>query len=291
MQMIRKVMGLCCAALVMAGATFGGEVLVKEGESIAFLGDSITQQGAGPATGYVQLVISGLKANGISAKMIPAGIGGNKSNDMLGRLQRDVLDKKPNIMTLSCGVNDVWHQDRNQGVLIDQYKENITAIVDKAMAAGVKPVILTATMITENPDEARNKKLEPYNAFLRELAEQKKLPLADLNVAMWAKLKELNPEKKVQGNLLTVDGVHMNPLGNMVMALGVLQVLGLDDAQLAKAAEAWKNGASGNFGVGVQLTQGQFIELQKVASAQNLSVERLFQRAINNVMEESLKKK
>src|SRR5690606_9289238 len=105
-----------------------------------FLGNSITQQGAGAPTGYVRLVESGLKANGIDVKVIGAGISGHKSNQMLERLQKDVLDKKPTWMTLSCGVNDVWHGER--GVALDDYKKNITAIVDRCAEAGVKVVIL-----------------------------------------------------------------------------------------------------------------------------------------------------
>src|SRR3954453_162601 len=96
-------------ALLCTVAPLRAEILVKSGEKIAFLGDSITQQGWGNSAGYVRLVISGLAANGIDAEPIPAGISGHKSNDMLARLQKDVLDKKPNWMTLSCGVNDVWH--------------------------------------------------------------------------------------------------------------------------------------------------------------------------------------
>jgi len=57
----------------------------------------------------VTLVMRGLEANGVKATSIPAGISGHKSNDMLGGLQNDVLNKKPDWMTLSCGANDVWH--------------------------------------------------------------------------------------------------------------------------------------------------------------------------------------
>ena len=57
----------------------------------------------------MKLVIAGLAANGVEVEAAPAGIGGHKSNDMLARLERDVLSKKPQWMTLSCGVNDVWH--------------------------------------------------------------------------------------------------------------------------------------------------------------------------------------
>ena len=131
----KKSVALIATVAAMAAVsvpTHAQEPLVKNGEKIAFLGDSITQGGQGSPLGYVRLAISGLAANGVKTEMIGAGISGHKSNDMLGRLQRDVIDKKPNWMTLSCGVNDVWHGAN--GVPLDKYKENITAIVDKATA-------------------------------------------------------------------------------------------------------------------------------------------------------------
>jgi lysophospholipase L1-like esterase len=223
----------CIAALIAATFCSAGEIPVKSGEKIAFLGDSITQGGAAPG-GYCRLVISGLEANGIEAIFIGAGISGHKSNQMLARLDKDVISKKPEWMTLSCGVNDVWHHEK--GVPLEDYKKNITEIVDKCQAANIKVMILTSTMIREDQSNADNQKLEGYNAFLRELAASKKCLLADLNADMQAALKAA-PEHK--GNYLTRDGVHMNALGNQMMATGVLKGFGLSEEQLKKAHEAW----------------------------------------------------
>src|ERR1035437_386071 len=79
---------------VSAQETAKSELSVKSGQKIVFLGDSITAQGLS-SNGYVTLTIAGLKANGIDATPIGAGISGHKSNDMLARLGRDVLSKKP----------------------------------------------------------------------------------------------------------------------------------------------------------------------------------------------------
>jgi lysophospholipase L1-like esterase len=219
---------------VLGSSMLRAEVPVKDGEKIAFLGDSITQAGARPE-GYVTLVQKGLEANGLKITTIPAGISGHKSNQMLDRLERDVLSKKPDWMTLSCGVNDVWHGAK--GVPLDQYKINITKIVDQAQAAGVKVMILTSTMIGEDEPNANNQKLAEYNAFLRELAKEKKCLIADLNADMQAAVAG-KPEGK-KGNLLTSDGVHMNPAGNEMMATGVLKAVGLTEEQLVKARAAW----------------------------------------------------
>ena len=201
--------------------------------------------------GYVRLVMAGLEANGVKAEAVPAGISGHKSDNMLARLERDVISKKPQWMTLSCGVNDVWHG--KNGVALDDaalaagdygpagatrgtYKKNIAEIVDKAEAAGIQVVLLTATVIQEKLDNAENAKLAPYNDYLRMLAREKKLRLADLNALFQERIKAENkPNQKV----LTSDGVHMAREGDKLMATGVLQALGLDATQLKTAQESW----------------------------------------------------
>ncbi|MBQ98909.1 MAG: G-D-S-L family lipolytic protein, partial [Roseibacillus sp.] len=146
-------MALTTSAALTVAMTAMADIAVKDGEKIAFLGDSITQAGARP-NGYVRLAIRGLESAGVKASAIPAGISGHKSNQMLARLERDVLSKKPNWMTLSCGVNDVWHGKR--GVNLADYKTNITKIVDRCQEAGVKVVLLTSTMIGEDENNANN---------------------------------------------------------------------------------------------------------------------------------------
>jgi lysophospholipase L1-like esterase len=257
-----------------------GDIPVKDGEKIAFLGDSITQGGMG-TTGYVTLVIQGLKANGVNATAIGAGISGHKSNDMLARLQRDVIDKKPDWMTLSCGVNDVWHGAK--GVPLDQYRQNITQIVEKAQAAGIKVMILTSTMITENPAEPNNEKLAAYNDFLRELAKDKKCLFADLNAAMQKDLDAREKAGQKRGKLVTSDGVHMNPFGNVMMATGVLRGFGLDDAQVAKATEAFldiPNGVSAS----VPLTLRQYAALEAAAAKQGKSLQDLLKGVLEKII-------
>lgn len=174
----RAVAGASLAAAGLFAFSADAEIAVKDGQKVAFMGDSITQGGWGSPGGYVKLIVAGLEANGVKVAPVPAGISGHKSNQMLERLKRDVLDKKPDWMTLSCGVNDVWHGAR--GVPLDQYKANITKIADECAAAGVKVIVLTATVIGEELENDNNNKLRPYNEFLRGLARERKLPLADL---------------------------------------------------------------------------------------------------------------
>ena len=265
--MIKKTVMICA---MLSAVAVCAEIIVKSGNKIAFLGDSITQYGNNYPGGYVNLVIAGLEANGIKAEKVPAGISGNKSNQMLERLERDVISKNPQFMTLSCGVNDVWHGKR--GIPLPEYKKNITALVEKAQAAGIKVCILTATMITENPASNYNKQLAGYNDFLRKLAAEKNCLLVDLNDIMQkgiAQFKEKHPGFK--GNLYTNDGVHMNAFGDSMMAENILRGFGLNDAQIAKARTAWKGK---KVSVGRVTLSAESIEKAAVKAAEkNLSIQ------------------
>ena len=274
--------GILTSALLLTATTLSAEITVKKGEKIGFLGDSITAQGNSMGCGYVNLVMSALNANGIKAVKIPAGISGHKSNQMLARLDKDVLSKKPQYMTLSCGVNDVWHGKR--GVPLDQYKANITKIVEKAQAAGVKVYILTATMISENQQAKNNQKLIAYNDFLRQLAKEKNCVLVDLNKDMQeeiAAIKKKYPNFK--GNYLTVDGVHMNPLGNMMMARGILKAFGFSDEQMKKATDAWMK-SKFTMRLYVNVSTKEYMDLSAKAVATGKNAEAYSIDAVRNAM-------
>jgi lysophospholipase L1-like esterase len=232
------------------------ELLVKSGEKIAFLGDSITANGT-RADGYLTLVMDALNKEGLNLTHVPAGKSGNKSNDMLARLEQSVISKVPDWMLLSCGLNDVWHFTLTlgartfEGVPLDKYKKNIREIIETADAAGIKVMILTSTMIGEDPEKETNQKLIPYNEFLREIANDKNLPLADLGKDMHqavALIPDVEGKAAMFGdpkyernikNKLTTDGCHMNKLGNIMMAKGILKAFGMSEKKIAQAEESW----------------------------------------------------
>jgi len=223
---------MICAIITTAlGAS---ELPIKDGQKIAFMGDSITEGGANDPSGYVNLVIRGLEANGIKATAIPAGISGHRATQMLRRLDRDVLNKA-DWMTLSCGVNDVGFRDK--GVPLALFKESVAKIIDQCQAAGVQVMVLTATMTGEDQANPTNQKLIGYNEILRALAREKHCLLADLNTDMQTAVKIAGAAAK--GRALTCDGVHMNAAGNRMMATGVLKAFGLSTAQIARAEKSW----------------------------------------------------
>src|SRR4051812_13372614 len=80
-------------------------VTLKKGDRIVFLGDSITQAGAG-ANGYVTLIKNTLaeKQKDLGVEVIGAGISGNKVPDLQKRVDPDVLAKKPSVVFIYIGI-------------------------------------------------------------------------------------------------------------------------------------------------------------------------------------------
>ena len=272
------------SASIAPAQTTRQSLVVNDGQKLAFLGDSITQFGMETQSGYCRLVISALQANGLKVQPIGAGISGNTSREMIARVDRDVISKKPNVMTLSCGVNDVWHG--KSGVELEPYKKNITDIIDKAQAAGIKVVVLASTMIREDAGNDNNKKLIEYNNFLHDIAKEKGCPFADLNADMQAAVKANGGGDSKHFPVLTVDGVHMNPLGNRIMASGVLRALGLNDEQIAKAEQTWLDiPAACKADARGMLTIRQWDQLNAVAVKQNRPINELLNEVYSKAIE------
>ncbi len=200
---------------------------------IVCLGDSITQFGDGP-TGYVGLIRAYLTnvypPNGI--EVLNAGVSGNTSNDELGRFDRDVLQKKPDLLTISVGVNDIWHGfDASHpqgggpgGVAREIYRANVEKMVTEAQAQGIVVVILSPTVIGEDLNDPRNVPVPDYVTILQAIAQRHRCLYVDFQRPFQMYL-DLYRTTGHADNLLTGDGVHMNDWGNRVMAGTILTAL------------------------------------------------------------------
>jgi len=193
---------------------------LKKGEAIAFFGDSITQAGA-RAGGYCKLIDEAI-AKGrpdLGAKIIFAGISGHKVPDLQGRLDRDVLSKKPTVVFIYIGINDVWHSQSGRGTPKDKFDAGLRDLIQKITAAGATVVLATPSTIGEVPDGSNklDPMLEEYAAVSRKVAADTGTELCDLRKAFIEHLKKNNPEKKYKG-VLTGDGVHLNAAGNQFVA-------------------------------------------------------------------------
>ncbi len=209
---------------------------------IVTLGDSITEQGGQPG-GYVTLLRQYLAAlyPGQQIEIVNAGISGHKATDLQARFQRDVLDKKPDLVTISVGVNDVWHGfydnhpagDGPRGVPLLQYREKILEMVEAAKALHARVALISPTVIHENLEGLENAKLDVYVKEMRSIAKERGCIFVDLNAAFKEIIRAYQKRAGRTSNLLTTDGVHMNAAGNHVMAYGILRGLGVPDKSLA----------------------------------------------------------
>lgn len=214
-------------------------VLVKDGETIAFLGDSITRLG-GEKNGYIDLVLKGLEIAGVrNVGKVPAGWDGQHAGDMLGRIGGLIGNSEVKFITISCGVNDVWGFDWGRGVQLEEYRRNVCRMYDKAAAAGVQVIAMTPTLIREEPDNEYNRQLDPFADFIRAEAKRRGLPLADCRKAEIEALKSFPPNS---GKHFTYDGVHPVWEGNKLIAREILKALGVPAKYDAAIESAWESG-------------------------------------------------
>ncbi len=219
---------------------------LKDIKRIVMLGDSITEKGGNPG-GYVWFLQRYLNILYPDQKIeiINAGISGHKSTDMAGRFQRDVLNKKPDLITINVGVNDVWHGfydfknnqthplgDLPAGVTLPLYREKLTEMILAAQKAGIRVVLLSPTPIYEHPDNLENRRLSQYIETMREVASKNNCLFINLNMPLTEVINVYQKHAGIQQNVVTYDGVHLNKIGNRILAYTILRSLGIPNEDI-----------------------------------------------------------
>jgi lysophospholipase L1-like esterase len=196
-------------------------------ERIVFLGDSITQAGIG-GSGYVTLIKKALAEKHPDAEIIGAGISGNKVPDLQKRLERDVLSKKPTLVVIYIGINDVWHgeNDPAKGTSKENYEAGLRDVIKRIQDGGARVLLCTPSVIGEKTDGSNKNdaRLDEYSDISRKVAKEMKVPVCDLRQAFLKELKTKNPDNKERG-ILTGDRVHLNDAGNKFVAEQILNML------------------------------------------------------------------
>jgi lysophospholipase L1-like esterase len=229
MRSLWSLLSLLVAAVTLTSCS--GEIMtLRKGERIIFLGDSITQQGVEP-TGYVTLIRNELSARhpDLGIEFLGAGISGNKVTDLQNRLSKDVIEKKPTIVVIYIGINDVWHwtMPNHQGSTKEQFEGGLREIIARIQYSGAEVVLCTPSIIGERRDStnAQDSTLNAYCEISRRVAKSLGTRMCDLRHAFIGYLSQHNPENKEKG-ILTVDGVHLNGEGNKLVANELLRFLG-----------------------------------------------------------------
>jgi lysophospholipase L1-like esterase len=220
---------LSTTALLIAGCTAGKLIGERQVARVILFGDSITEMGAGPG-GYVTILKDSLQHRGSTAEIIGAGVSGNKVEQLLARIDRDVIVRKPTTVVVYIGINDVWHWTIGipgaKGSTKEEFETGLRQIIAKINAAGARVVLCTPSVIGEksvgsNPEDAM---LDEYSAISRRVAKEAGAVLCDLREAFVQHLAKVNSENREQG-ILTTDRVHLNDAGNQFVAKEILRVL------------------------------------------------------------------
>ncbi|MEO5563565.1 MAG: GDSL-type esterase/lipase family protein [Chitinophagaceae bacterium] len=197
---------------------------------IVFFGDSITQAAVNK-DGYIDRIQTNINTKNVqdNYELLGAGISGNKIYDLYLRIEEDVLAKKPDVVVIYIGINDVWHKaSSGTGTDKDKYEKFYTAIIKKLQAQNIKVFLCTPTVIGELKDD-RNQQdgdLNSYSDVIRQLAKTYNCTLIDLRNAFLNYETQNNTENKASG-ILTTDRVHLNKAGNELVATEMMKALGI----------------------------------------------------------------
>ncbi len=130
------------------------------------------------------------------------------------------LNKKPDLVVIYIGVNDVWHKQTSRtGTDQPKFVKFYQALIDKITANGSKVILCTPAVIGEKKNGANemDAELDKYAAEIRKLAEVNNLPLVDLR-SLFTQYAVANNTTDSEKDVLTYDGVHLNDKGNQMVA-------------------------------------------------------------------------
>ena len=164
----------------------------------------------------------------LQVTLIGAGISGHKVPDLQRRLERDVLGKKPTVVIIYIGINDVWHWNRNRGTEKSAFDAGLRDLIRKIRAASARVILCTPSVIGEKTDGSNrfDEMLDDYSTVSRRVAADTGTQMLDLRAQFLSHLRTHNSDNAAKG-VLTGDSVHLNPAGNRFVADRMLEALGL----------------------------------------------------------------
>lgn len=208
-----------------------------KGQKLLFIGDSITDcDRARPAgeglfgalgKGYVSLVDGLLQAvyPELGIRVINTGTSGNNVLDLQARWQEDVLDRKPDWLSIMIGTNDVWRQYDTPfipewHVYADKYEATLRALVNQTKPFVSNLVLMTPFYLESNEQDAMRRTMDEYGAIVKKIAEETGSLFVDTQAAFNEVLQEL------YAATLAWDRVHPTQAGHVVLARAFLNKIG-----------------------------------------------------------------
>ncbi|MFI5776370.1 GDSL-type esterase/lipase family protein [Nocardia sp. NPDC051570] len=219
-------------------------ITLRPGSTVMFTGDSITDSHRldsehGLGSGYPLLIAGewGLRHPERPVTWLNSGGAGDKVMDLETRWQADILDARPDVVSILVGINDVgWHSLAPDGYVISpqDYAAGYDRLLAPLAEAGtelilIEPFLLPISGLIEVGnghavlDEEDRKKwradLDPKIQVVRELAHEYGAHLLAAD-DMFAELAATTgPEYWAE------DGVHPTPAGHAALAAAWLRLI------------------------------------------------------------------
>jgi len=210
-------------ALFFSLATFSTITSAADAIKIVTLGDSIThgtRTGVPADTIFAARIEKSLNGQGISCEVVNVGIGGERTDQALKRLERDVLSLNPQFVVVMYGTNDSFVDvgKKQSRISPDAYEKNLRELVTRLRDANSQPILMTEPRWGDDAagnglGEHPNVRLEQFVERCRLVAKEMKVPLVD-NFAAWTTAHHDGQDLSDW----TTDECHPNSQGHKVIA-------------------------------------------------------------------------
>ncbi|MFK0256189.1 SGNH/GDSL hydrolase family protein [Streptomyces sp. NPDC090445] len=218
-------------------------ISVRPGSTVLFAGDSITdcqrlESEDGLGFGYPLRVAGewGLRHPDRPVTWLNTAHGGDKVRDLQARWQTDVLDARPDLVTLLVGVNDVgWHTLDPQGyvIAVEEFEAGYDRLLAPLAEAGTQLIVIepfllpirgvveagAGVLIGEEERKEWRADLDPKIQVVRELARTYGAQLLAADGMFAALAATAGPE------YWAADGVHPTPAGHAALAAAWLRLV------------------------------------------------------------------
>jgi lysophospholipase L1-like esterase len=201
-------------------------------KTILFQGDSITDCGrnremiTSTGVGYPLLVKAQLGfENPGEYTFINKGISGNRIVDLYARIKADLINLKPDVLSILIGINDVWHEiGHGNGVSVEKYERVYDWLLTEVKEAlpEVRILILEPFVLQGHATEATEEKPERWEFFRTQtpLYAAAAKRLAEKHGTTFVPLQHLFDEacKLAEPAYWLHDGVHPTAMGHELIA-------------------------------------------------------------------------
>ncbi|MFJ2738435.1 SGNH/GDSL hydrolase family protein [Streptomyces sp. NPDC087440] len=217
-------------------------ITLRPGSTVMFTGDSITDCGRlvsedGLGSGYPLRIAGewGLRHPDRPVTWLNTGIGGHKVSDLAARWHRDVLDVRPDVVSILVGVNDMgWHTLDPQGrvIPVEEFAAGYDQLLAPLAAAGTELVLIEpfllpvrgvfeagAALVGEAERKEWRTDLDPKIRAVRELARRYGAQLLAADDLFAELSTTTEPEH------WSPEGVHLTPAGHAALAEAWLRLV------------------------------------------------------------------